>query len=366
MLPEHPSPQGPPAVKMLAIIEQWTETGCHMDNTRQYLLLVLVKAGLDAAVLYLCLRKLYSSFISICSLSIFLADVLMAISLAAVWFLGPRHTPVSLCFLLTTASAIYAAVPLPVLSFALLDYFLGDTCMGNKRSCCRALRNIALTALVWTVAVIYASDSVKPELMEIYYSSGTKALVCEVQESTLIIDFVLGLFLIVFCTLLPYGCSIVQWMKEAERLSSQREEPQENQKSDLLFIATADPETKVGELPLALRVNGERPWLWLSMVLCFSSVWLPYLVISVTCLVLGFGVPAYLSVNLLWFECTNSVLVGLMFWMKSDRLGPYSNLPENVCPWNVYWHLSKGARMQPLPTAVFNPSREKRSTLYYI
>lgn len=350
-----------PTVKMLAIIEQWTVDSCHRDNTAQYLLLVLLKAGMDAAVLYLCRPKFYTSFISICSLSIFLADMVM---LSFLCFLEATRSPVSLCFLLAYASATYAALPLPVICFSLLDYILGDDCISNQRASCKALRNISLTILVWTFAAIYSSESAMTELMELEYLSGMKVLVCEVQESTLITYFVVGGFIAVFATLLPFWSKTLRWLKEAERLSHQREECQEYRRSDLLLTSTRYTETKNGEF--LLETVQPRPPLWISLILCFSSVWIFYLLISMVCLFFGFGVPAYLTVNLPWLECTNSLIMGVLFWVKSDTQGPYSHLPENVCLWHVYWHLSKGTQLQQLPVAVFNPSKEKRNTLYYI
>ncbi|KAM9400650.1 uncharacterized protein ACWYII_030496 [Salvelinus alpinus] len=50
---------------------------------------------------------------------------------------------------------------------------------------------------------------------------------------------------------------------------------------------------------------------------------------------LGLVVPAYIGVNLLRFECANSLLVGLVFWLKSDWLEPYSDLPDGICQLQV-------------------------------
>ncbi|KAF7668632.1 hypothetical protein LDENG_00296250 [Lucifuga dentata] len=341
---------------MLAIIEQWGGDSCHRDNTSLYLLLVFVKAGLDAVILYLCWRKLYTSFISLCSLSVFLADMVMMFFLVNVYFLGATRSPVSLCFLLAYASAAYAALPLPMLAFGLLDYILADECISNQRAIYKTLRNIFLTVLMWTFAILYSSESAVTEMTQLEYLGGTTALVCEVQESMLILYFVLGLFIAIFATLLPFWSKILRWLREAERLSHQREECQEYQRSDLL-LTFSRYETKSGEFVQ----ESMRPPLWVSLTLCFSSVWIPYFIISMACLIFGFGVPAYLTINLLWLECTNSVMVGVLFWVKSKTQGPYSQIPENMCLWSVYWHLSKGTQMQQLPTAVFNPSKERET-----
>ncbi|XP_069579519.1 probable G-protein coupled receptor 160 [Brachyistius frenatus] len=352
--------------KMLAIIEQWEEvSGYHTDNTHKYLLLLLFKLGLDTVVFYLCYRKWYTSFLSMCSLSIILGDLVMTCSMAAVWFLGSESFFVSPCLLLANASATYGALPLPMMCLGLLDYCLEDTSISTRRAFCKPLRNMGLIVLVWILAINYAFGSVKAELMELDYVTGIKSMVCKVEESELINYFILGLFTAVLLTTLPFWPTIPQWVKEADRLAEAREE-KESKGSDFLFTSTTCTETKCSEEMFMEETNQPRPPLWFSLILGFGMFWIPYLIMSVTCLVFGFGVPAYISVNLLWLECTNSLLVGMVFWVKSKRRGPYSHVPENICLWHVHWHLSKGRRQQQLPVAVFNPSQGKRNTFFYI
>uniref|UniRef100_A0A4W6G680 Uncharacterized protein n=1 Tax=Lates calcarifer TaxID=8187 RepID=A0A4W6G680_LATCA len=292
-------------------------------NIKNYLFLMVFKLGLDAAIFYLCCWKLRTSFLNMCSLSIILADLVMVSCTAAVWFLGGERSPVSSCFILAHSSAIFGALPLPMICLGLFDYCIEDTCIGNKSALCKFLRNVVLTLLVWTQAVIYSFVSVKAEVTVLDYARGIKAAVCVVEESSLIIYFILGLFTTVIFT-----------------KNSKERYPEETIES--------------------------RPPLWFSLTLGFTIFWMPYLAVSVACLVFGYGVPAYITVNLLWLECTNSLLVGVVFWIKGRSLGPYSHLPENVCLWRIYWYLSKGTQQQQLPVAVFNPSKDKRNTLLYV
>lgn len=366
MLPELPASTGTTySVKMLAIIEQWEEvSGSHTDNTEKYLLLVLFKFGMDAVVFYLCRQKPFTSFFSMCSLSIILADFVMAFLLAMVWLLGVERSPVSLCFILADASATYAAMPLPLMILGLLDYCLVDTYICNQNAFCKILGYAVLTLLGWMLAVIYSTGFVKGELMELNNMAQTMALVCEVKESPLVSYSVLVLFIAVVCTMLPFWSSVPQWVKEADRLSDIREE-KEYQKSDL-FMSTGWTETRVCKKNNVEENIPPPPFLWLSLTLGFSVFWLPYLMISVACLVFDFGAPAYITVNVLWLECVNSLVMGIVFWAKSNMRGPYSRLPENVCLWHVYYHLSKGAQQRQIPIAVFNPSKGKRTTLFYV
>lgn len=350
-------------VKMLGIIEQKdVESGCHVDNADKYLLLILCKFVLDIMAFYLCCRKLHTSFLNMCSLSILLADLVMVGSLASMWFLGPERYLVSLCFILAKASATYEALPAPVMCLGLLDYLLENTHLSKQSTFCKFLRNAVLTLLVWMLAVIHSFVDVSSDLMELDHGS-IQALVCEVRESEVIGYFVWGLFIAVICIMLPFRSMIPQWVKEADRLCEAREE-QEN-RSGLSFTSTKCLETKGGEESYPEETVQPCPPLWFSLTLGFSLIWMPYLTVSVACLLFGFAVPAYISVNLLWLGCLNSMLSGLVFWTNSETRGPYSQLPENVCMWHIYWQWSK-RKQQQHPIAVFNPLKEKRNTLLYV
>lgn len=363
MPPELPE-TGPTStcVKMLAIMEQWEGPAHHTDNMNKYLILLLFKCSLDVVVFYLCCRKLSASFLSMCSVSIVLADVLVTFCLAAVCFLGAESFLGSRCFLLAHTSAIFEVLPLPMMFLGLLDYCLEDTSLGKQSTCCKFARNVFLTLLVWMLAIICSFSSAKGTPMELDYTTGIKAIVCEVADSGLVTYFELLLFFTILFAMLPFWSRVPQWVKEADRISDMREE-KENQRSDL-FISLLSTNTKSSQDNYL--EEAALPPLWLSLTLCFTTIWIPYLVVSVVCLVLGFGVPAYISVNLLWLECTNSLLMGVVFWVKSKWLGPYNHLPDNVCVWYVYWHLSKGTWRQQPPAGVFNPSRQKRNSLLYV
>ncbi|CAG6021248.1 unnamed protein product [Menidia menidia] len=350
------SPDTSQPLKMLAIIQLWDDTLADpVDNTNKYFFLLLVKLGLDSVLFITCSHKKYTSFLSVCSLSILLADVLLTCLLAAAWLLGAERSFLSVCFLLANGSATFGALPLPMMFLGSLDYYLDDVWARKHTARWRVLRNVVLTLLVWLQAAVYAARSVSTELVELASAFGPKALVCEVQESSLVTTFILGLFLVSLFALLPFFSSIPRWVKEAETMYEAREK-QRGETSDLFLAAPQRRETEASGEKYA---ESDRPPLWLSLTLSFLVFWMPYLGVSVACLICGFLVPAYVSVNLLWLECTNSFLAGVTFWMKSKTRGPHSNLPESVCLWKIYWHLSQGRQLSQLPAATF----DKRSFL---
>lgn len=346
---------------MLAILDEVVlATGSHTDNTDKYLLLMLFKLGLDAAAFYFCSQKLYVYIFTTCSLSIVLADVVLTCSLAGVWFVGADRSPVELCFLLANASATYGALPLPVMLLGLVDYYLQKSYLCNHSASWKYLRNAALISLGWMLALIYSLNYVKAEAKELNQQQ-LKILVCEVDDSVPISLFGLTVFFAFICMMLPFLSRVPRWVIEADRLSVVREK-QKSHSSDLFISTNGDMQIEKH----SVRTYSEQPPLWISLALGFGTFWIPYLTISSICLLFDLGLPAYVTVNVLWLECANSFLTGLVFWIKSNQEGPYFQLPDNVCQWNVYWHLSNGTRDQSLPIAVFNPSKVKRKSMFFV
>nr|XP_057940674.1 probable G-protein coupled receptor 160 [Doryrhamphus excisus] len=334
---------------MLAVLEQWgDDTGCHRDNMEFFILLMLSKFGLDVCALGLYNRaRLFTSLLGMFSLTIVLADLVMAFFMVTVWLLATES--ISACFLMAFSSATYGTLPLPMVCLCLLDYCLGDTWKTSYK----ALTNMAVTLLMWTFAGVYSYSTVNVELIELRYAAGKKVLLCEVQVTTVITFFLLGLFGLMICSMLPFCSRIPLWMCEARRLHKAREN-QENQWSDLLTSTNRSKLTMSEETNYLGKTTTPRPPLWFSLMLGFGTYWMPYLVINAACLVLGFWVPAYIAVNLLWLECTDSVIVAVMFWAKSSTQGPYARVPPNVCSWEVYWHLSNGTNNND--TMIYKPS----------
>lgn len=347
---------------MFAITETWeVGTDNHTVNTDKYVFLMLLKLGLDIIMYLFCTRKPFVSFMSMCSLSLVLADWVMVLTLAVMWYLGPDKTPVPLCLLLAIASTTYDALPLAVTFLGLLDYCLRDTCCHKHFASWKKTIDLLLTLLVWMTALVYAYHFVKAETVELDVST-RHALACEVKESTVVTCFLLITFTVVLGATMPYLSSIPQWLEEADQLSKMREE-KDNQPSDFLVIYSKHTEAEFSE---GDKKKPDRPPLWLSLMLAFAVFWMPYLSTSTICLLLGLRAPTYITINVLWLECTNSLLTGVVFWANSDRQGPYCNLPENVCLWQVFWYLSGGTWKQQRPKAVFNPSKAKRETLLYV
>lgn len=343
---------------MQAIIEQ----DCYIDNTAQFLILMLLKVGLDMGVMSLCSFKPLQSFLNMCSMSIVMVDFFLAVFMSATLCLDIQSSHAVLCFIMAHFSAAFSSLPLPMLCLGILDCCLQDTWAGRKGI--RMARNTVLILLMWTIAGIYAHATVDATIHE-KERWEAKYLTCEVLESKVSIYLVVALCTVMFIVLLPYFPMIPQWVTEADQISKTREENAKTKTSDLIIPTTPIPEknnNSIKEDPVM-----PRPPMHISLMIGFGVFWMPYLTVTTLCVMLDFGIPAYVSVNLLWVQCINSLLAGTIFWLRSHALGPYSSLTDDVCLWQAYWHLSTGSvAHQQLPAAVFDPSKEKRSTPFNV
>lgn len=320
---------------MLAIIEQ-DKQGCNVDNTTQFLILILSKVCLDLGAMYLCNFKPLLSFLNMCSLSIVLVDLILAVFMSATLWLDVHTSHTALCFIMAHFSAAYSALPVPMLCLGILDYSLQVPQTAKKYL--SLVKTIMLVILLWLIAGIYAHATVDPTLLE--QQRDERYLVCEIQESKVVTYSVIVMFNLMFFVLLPYWSSIPQWVKEADQILEAREKTVKTKTSDLVKIINITPE----EIKCTKEDYAKpRPSMHISLLLGFGVIWIPYLSVSTVCALFEFGIPAYISVNLLWVQCINSVLAGTVFWLRSNTVGPYSNLPDNVCLWQIYWHLSRGS-----------------------
>ncbi|KAM9408001.1 uncharacterized protein ACWYII_027764 [Salvelinus alpinus] len=89
--------------------------------------------------------------------------------------------------------------------------------------------------LVWALAGVRSCYSAVTNLIEVEYERGRNALGCAVQESVFMVHFSVGICVAIACVLLPHYKQLSSWLKEANRLSEQRDDVNPTVHSDLSF-----------------------------------------------------------------------------------------------------------------------------------
>ncbi|XP_066500740.1 probable G-protein coupled receptor 160 [Hoplias malabaricus] len=326
---------------MMAVLEEMEDNGsCTHDETVQYLFLLLSKMALNTLVLSFWLRSVTQSFLGILSISVYIADLLLIFTIAWIWCFK-ENTHMFMCLSLSHASTVYSMLPLPVLLVGMLDYAAHRHTEDNRDSTGRTAGRCVTVLLIWTLACFYSYWYNDSKLLVIQYKEGVEALVCPVQDSVVVSYFSLNLAVVASAVLLLYCRGVPRWVSLANKLSRKRSFPYVP-KSDLKFSKKPQKlkDWTVEELHRDHHVQGLPP-LFVSLTLCFVLNWTPYLLMSIICDLLGFAAPAYATVNLLWTACANSLLAGLTFWYRCDELGLSYKLPDDICAWSFYWHLSK-------------------------
>uniref|UniRef100_A0A672L109 Si:dkeyp-100a1.6 n=1 Tax=Sinocyclocheilus grahami TaxID=75366 RepID=A0A672L109_SINGR len=282
--------------------------------------------ALNTLVLSFWRHSILRSFLGLCSVSMYVADVLLVSAVTSAW-LFKEHLPTStsMCFILAHGSAVYALLPLPILIAGALDYASYPYLDVNSSTQRRAVSYCIVVVLMWTLACSYTYNYTDTQPMAIY-KDNARALVCRVHGSSVAFQFSMQLSIAVVLILLLYFKKMIGWIRRANKL------PEKAQ--NFLY-------TQVGGCGNS-EIQESSPPLFVSLTLGFALNWMPYLLMCLACALVGFVVPAYASVNLLWMACANSVLVGIAFWFRSDRCGPLGKFPDDTCLWNLYWHLCKG------------------------
>uniref|UniRef100_A0A8B9KL36 Si:dkeyp-100a1.6 n=1 Tax=Astyanax mexicanus TaxID=7994 RepID=A0A8B9KL36_ASTMX len=270
---------------MIAVLQEMEENGtCTHNETLQYLFLMLSKVALNTLVLSFWLRSITRSFLGIFSISIYLADLVLIGCISWIWWFRENlDIHKSMCFTLAHSSSVYSMLPLPVLLVGTLDYAYVRHMAVPQNSPSRTASHCMAVVLVWTLACFYSLWYTNSELLTIQYNEEINALVCPVHGSAVVSYFNFSLSIVASAVLLLHCRGISHWVRLVNKLNSRK------------------------SWPFTPRI---------SLTLCFVFNWTPYLIMSVACDLLGFAVPAYATVNLLWMACANSLITGLAFWQS--------------------------------------------------
>ncbi|XP_061114968.1 probable G-protein coupled receptor 160 [Conger conger] len=325
--------------RMLAVLERqdWAGSGSSQDNGLQFLGLMLFKACLNVWPVAISRRSLQRSLVGVGGISLCLADVLLLCATAGSWALRGRvSTSVSLCFTMSHASTVYALLPVPFLLLGALDYArnLGD---GTRSvTPCRAVSCCTQVLSVWALAGLYSYRYTSSQVITVSETQQSE-LFCMVKNSAVVDYSCTGLSLALVCVLFFYYQSrpghfweVLQWPRLRETTPSSQADIRSHEEAQQEVQQEAQPDGP-GDIPLLLR-----------LALGFALTWGPFVTLSAACVLLNMPIPAYLSVNIIWLLCSNSVLLAAALWVKRERAWACEGLPDDTCAWSLYWRHGNG------------------------
>ncbi|XP_066547071.1 probable G-protein coupled receptor 160 [Amia ocellicauda] len=331
--------------QMMAILK--TEIGQRMveDNTLQFLGVLLFKVLLNCLLFASNFRRASSCFLGFFCVSLFLADLAMVCGVLAVQFSrdSELYLPELMCSILAHSSTMYQQLPLPVLLLGLLDYTINMHRHFHPLTPCRAGLYCTQVLLVWAYASWFSYNHSISILLEGSLADGRTAIFCPVLDCKaalyccLAAALAAGAVLLFFWRELPLLCRVMH------RLGLFHEELENLVHSKPPHRYSQLPEEGHGELGKCAEQVGQwqRPPLLLSITMGYTLSWMAFLLINIMCVLVDFAVPSYISVNILWTMCFNSLLTGLTFWARSQRTISSTDLPEDICNWTFYWHMSR-------------------------
>uniref|UniRef100_A0A3B3SPZ2 Uncharacterized protein n=1 Tax=Paramormyrops kingsleyae TaxID=1676925 RepID=A0A3B3SPZ2_9TELE len=286
------------------------------DNTLQFMLILFLKVFLNILVAVSCSRSLRSSLMGYIAHSVLLADGLLLSAVTIPWLLGEHvDTAQCMCFVLAHASTIYSVLPLPVLFLGTLDHashLLLGAPLTHTRS---GLAYFILVLLLWALACLYSSFVTNTVVWHI-----NRYQLCMIQDSIVVTYFSIGLCLLTLCVLLTFHQEATTWIRASLKYIDSCPTPEHT------FSWTGQE-----------RVNGSA--FFLSHVFGFATNWGPFLCVTTVFWLLDFNAPSYISLNLLWLMCANSLVVGMIFASSGEASRLSVSTLDEICDWEMCWAL---------------------------
>lgn len=300
------------------------------DNTLQFMLILFLKVFLNILVSGSCSRSLQSSLMGYIAHSVLLADGLLISAVTIPWLLGEHvDTAQCVCFVLAHASTIYSVLPLPVLFLGTVEHVSHLLLGAPLRHTRSGLVYFMLVLLLWALACFYSSSVTNTVVWHI-----NRYQLCMIQDSSVVTYFSIGLCLLTLCVLITFHQEAATWIRASLKYS--RPTPE---RSDLTFKYKKLQDLHSEGMSLAYswigqdRVNGSA--FFLSLVFGFATNWGPFLFVTTVFWCLDFNAPSYISLNLLWLMCANSLVVGVIFASSGEASGLSVSALDEICDWEM-------------------------------
>ncbi|XP_062383889.1 uncharacterized protein LOC134071263 [Sardina pilchardus] len=336
-----------------------------VEHSLDFLPMLLIKVLLNCVLaLNYSLQRPACSVMSLCFLSLCLADFLLPAALAAATTADRLLDccdgyPGYEALVLTHASAVYAFLPLPVLVLGALDY--ASVARRGQDGAFRfrsrwpggGVGQGAAVLALWVLAGLYSALHTDLSVLEVKGRPGLLrwTRVCDVCVARGVDLFCLLLLPAVGFVLLLHLPHVPRWTRRLLQVAPEMEAHGTQWRRNLPVTHGNLPVTH-GDLPVwSVEMEMQHPCqrdppIYVACVLLFAAPWCPYLLLHLSSLLLGLAVPSYVSVNTLWLRCANSLLAGITSWAlatQEDTGGTAGDSIQHldpVCDWRIPIYLS--------------------------
>ncbi|XP_062396783.1 uncharacterized protein LOC134087355 [Sardina pilchardus] len=362
-----------------------------VEHSLDFLFMLLTKVLLNCVLAFNHgLQRPACSLMSLCFLSLCLADFLLAAALAVA---TTANRLLDCCdgypgyeaLVLTHASAVYAFLPLPVLVLGALDYASvarrGQDGGFRSRWPGGGVGQGAAVLALWVLAGLYSALHTDPSVLEVKRMPGALrwARVCDVRVARDVDLYCLLLLPAVGVVLLMHLPHVPRWTRllhqvapemEAHGTQWKRNLPGTHNKMPVIYSNLPVSNSKMpvthGNLPVTHNkmpvTHGDQavwsvememqhpcqrdPPIYVACVLLFAVPWCPYLLMHLSSQLLEMAVPSYVSVNTLWLSSANSLLAGITSWALARQedtggtTGASIQHLDPACDWRIPIYLS--------------------------
>ncbi|MBN3276501.1 GP160 protein, partial [Polyodon spathula] len=314
------------------------------DNTSMFLYLFLFKAGLNCLAMTISHRRMRRSFMGFFGLSLFLADLMFLCFLVAMKFRSSLSD--SLCSILSYFSSAYAKLPLPIVILGGIDHFMNLSRSGFPASRSRVFLYCVEVLLVWAIAIFDSMRTMITEIQRLDLPNNQTAFLCPIYSSNTVNLFCVSVLVFTCCLAALCWKQPLLFQRILQATDQDEKSLGEPLRRDLPFSYSKLSDQEEGRESLLnqqQQSHSKSMLLLLSINMDFLVNWDVFMVGSTIIIFCNLAAPSYMSINLLWLSCANSFLIGLVYWIQADRVGPLNGFPDDICKLNFYWLINRQA-----------------------
>ncbi|MGH0167411.1 UNVERIFIED_CONTAM: hypothetical protein FKN15_052810 [Acipenser sinensis] len=241
---------------------------------------------------------------------------------------------------------IVIKLPLPIVILGGIDHFVNLSRSGFPVSRSRVFLYSVEVLMVWALAIFDSMHTIVTEIQKMDLPNNQSAFICPIYSSNTVNLFCVSVLVFTCCLVALCWKQLLLFQRIFQAKDQDKKSQAEPLQSNLPFRYSklSDQEEDMEAiLNQQQQPHSKIMMLLLSINMDFLMNWGVFLVGSTITIFCNLAAPSYISINLVWLFCANSFLVGLVYWIQADRVGPLNDFPDDICKWKFYWLINRQA-----------------------